>query len=69
MTVIGREDLIERVLTRKKDSVTVVACVEGHIHEIDDADDKIRLQGYTRCPERGCLRNAWAVKTITREEK
>lgn len=43
----------------------IVRCVEGHEYEIDDSDDKIRRQGYTRCPERGCLRNAWAVKNIT----
>jgi len=38
-----------------------VRCVLGHEHEIKDDDGKIRLQGYMRCQEPDCKRNAWTV--------
>jgi len=44
-----------------------VRCVLHHEHDIDDADHKIRLQGYTRCIEFGCKRNAWVVEPRTKD--
>ena len=45
-----------------------VRCVLQHEHDIDDEDHKIRLQGYTRCIEFGCKRNAWVVDIRTQDE-
>jgi len=42
-----------------------VRCVLGHEHEVEDDDGKIRLQGYMRCHEPECERNAWVVDTRT----
>ena len=45
-----------------------VRCVLDHEHDIIDEDQKIRLQGYTRCLEFGCKRNAWVVDIRTQDE-
>jgi len=44
-----------------------VRCVLGHEREVHDRDGNIRLQGYTRCYEPECERNAWVVKISTHD--
>jgi len=55
----GQNDLIKTTLT--------VRCVLGHEHEVDDRDHAIRKQGYTRCTDLECKRNAWVVKILTED--
>jgi len=42
-----------------------VRCVLGHEQEVEDDDGMIRTQGYTRCTDLECKRNAWVVKIRT----
>jgi len=58
--------------TERKDrmikTTLTVRCVLGHEQEIEDDDGAIRLQGYTRCSESGCKRNAFTVNVRTEDD-
>jgi len=47
---------------------TTVRCVLGHEYEVEDEDQKIRIQGYTRCQESQCKRNAFTVRVRTQDD-
>ncbi len=52
--------MISRTLT--------VRCVSGHEKYIEDDDRKIGRQGYVRCTEKNCKRNAFIVNVTTQED-
>jgi len=49
-------------------TMLTVRCVLGHERELEDHDHAIRMQGYTRCNEPDCKRNAWTVNVRTQDD-
>lgn len=43
-------------------------CVLGHEQEVKDDNGAIRLQGYARCNDPNCQRNAWVVKVANQDD-